>query len=572
MREGFKKISMRNRLVLIGCVSVILPLLVLSYFQFWSLVELENKTKDAYKENLRHTLVNTKKNIGNHFEKTFSEMLLPFDQLNLSSPQSREEIKAYFSNVKNTYSEVESISVIKSCNCDKGDGDLSYTYSDNFREIKVCRTHDGSSYHNLIHFLEEAGVKENYLGKNRNFRFFKQKGGDDTGNTYIFYPLKKKYKNAPPIFLTVTLDKQYLKQKLLGEITTAALRDSTSAVSASDLVVRISDENKKTVFASADGKQTYVHKIDFTAPFNKWSAEIGMKNTDIESAARTSFWRNLIMTLSIFGFLVFGLLMTIRATNREVKLAQAKSAFVSNVSHELKTPLSLIRLFSEMLELGYVKSDGKVREYYGVINNESRRLSHLINNILDFSKIESGHRQYDFDYHNVGEVVNEVLSNYKYHIDKIGFEVVTNIDLNTPPAFIDHDAITQAIINLVDNAIKYSLDKQEIHVAVKNHNSHITIEVADFGRGIAKDDHKKIFDKFYRVGDGLIHDVKGSGLGLALVKHIVDAHRGKIWVESTVNKGSRFIFQLPTGAKSEDPKSSHSSIYGGFKIAENLDS
>src|SRR5262249_42553995 len=243
--------------------------------------------------------------------------------------------------------------------------------------------------------------------------------------------------------------------------------------------------------------------------------------------------------------LLAGLILALRATTREMILVEAKTTFVSNVSHELKTPLSLIRLFAETLELGRVRNPEEAHEYYRIINRESRRLTRLINNILDFSRIEAGRRQYQFAETDVAEVVTEVLQSYERQMTSAGFEAGTNIQPDLPPALIDREALAQAVLNLVDNAVRYSDQAKRIEVSVRLLDGDIAIEVADQGVGIPKAEHQRIFEKFHRVSTGLVHDTKGSGLGLAIVKHIVEAHRGRVTVESAPGKGSRFTILLP---------------------------
>jgi signal transduction histidine kinase len=253
-------------------------------------------------------------------------------------------------------------------------------------------------------------------------------------------------------------------------------------------------------------------------------------------------------------FLLCGMALTIRATDREARLAQAKSNFVANVSHELKTPLSLLSLFSEILELGRVKNEEKKIEYYRIIRHECRRLNKMIDNILDFSKIEAGRKKYNFAAGDMAEVIENVLSSYRYQIINSGFDVQTNMPACLPPVLIDRDAMAQAISNLLDNAIKYSGDVKQLSITTETLPSNLSVEIADHGIGIPRAEQAKIFEKFYRVGNGLVHDVKGSGLGLSLVKHIIDAHKGTISVESDVGKGSRFTILLPLARRAADAK------------------
>jgi signal transduction histidine kinase len=276
-----------------------------------------------------------------------------------------------------------------------------------------------------------------------------------------------------------------------------------------------------------------------------------LKDTNLDELARDSFLQSAGATFLVLVFLLCGIALTMRATDREARLAQAKSNFVSNVSHELKTPLSLISLFSEILELGRVNSEEKKAEYYRIIRHESGRLNKMIDNILDFSKIEAGRKTYDFADGDIAEVIEDVLSGYRYQISNAGFEIQTNIQSDLSPVFIDRDAMAQAVSNLIDNAIKYSGGVKRLSITAETRGYDLSIEISDQGIGIPRAEQAKIFEKFYRVGNGLVHDVKGSGLGLSLVKHIIEAHHGTISVESDVGKGTCFRILLPPAAMRE---------------------
>jgi signal transduction histidine kinase len=230
---------------------------------------------------------------------------------------------------------------------------------------------------------------------------------------------------------------------------------------------------------------------------------------------------------------------------REVRLARLKSDFVANVSHELKTPLALIRLFAETLELGRVASPERAREYYRVINKESNRLTQLINNILDFSRIEAGRKQYRFATVDVCRIVDEVLEAYRFPIEQQGFALEVVFAEDVPEIQGDSEALSQALLNLLNNAIKYSRDDKRIKVEVAEKDGRVLVSVADHGIGVAKADQKKIFEKFFRAEDSLVHETKGSGLGLALVSHIMEAHGGSVELQSAPGGGSTFTLVLP---------------------------
>ena len=243
--------------------------------------------------------------------------------------------------------------------------------------------------------------------------------------------------------------------------------------------------------------------------------------------------------------MIGGIFLTYRNISKEMNLARLKSDFVANVSHELRTPLALIRLYAETLELGRLNSKEKYHEYYRIIREESERLSALINNILDFSRIEAGRKEYEFKETNLSDLVRSTLDSYRFQIEQNGFAFEENISRDIPPVNVDREAIARSLLNLVNNALKYSKDKKYIGVNLYRANGSVKLEVCDHGIGISPTEQEKIFEKFYRCGDPLVHNIKGSGLGLSLVRHIARAHGGDVQVESAPEKGSKFTIELP---------------------------
>ncbi len=250
-------------------------------------------------------------------------------------------------------------------------------------------------------------------------------------------------------------------------------------------------------------------------------------------------------------FFVFAFMMiatayfAYRNIKKEIELAQIRTDFVSNVSHELRTPLALISLFAETLEMGRVKTDEKKNEYYKIISNETGRLSSIVNKILSFSQIEAGKRNYHFKEVCINQLIKSVADSYSFHLLNKGFEF--NLDQTNEKLFInaDEEAVSEAVINLIDNAVKYTRDSKVILLRLNKIGNNAVVEVEDKGIGIPKEEQKKIFEKFYRASKGLVHNTKGTGLGLSLTKHIIDAHKGIIEVESEPGKGSIFRLQFP---------------------------
>jgi signal transduction histidine kinase len=240
-----------------------------------------------------------------------------------------------------------------------------------------------------------------------------------------------------------------------------------------------------------------------------------------------------------------GIFLTYRNVSREMNLARLKSDFVANVSHELRTPLALIRLYAETLELGRLTAKEKYQEYFRIIREESERLTALINNILDFSRIEAGRKEYEFKETDLTELVRSTLDSYRFQIEQNGFAFEENISQDIPPVKVDREAIARSLLNLVNNALKYSKNQKFIGVSLYRSNGCVKLEVRDHGIGIMPGEQDKIFEKFYRCGDPLVHNTKGSGLGLSLVRHIVRAHGGEVEVESAPEKGSKFTIALP---------------------------
>jgi signal transduction histidine kinase len=260
----------------------------------------------------------------------------------------------------------------------------------------------------------------------------------------------------------------------------------------------------------------------------------------------TRFLRyNYIVLGALSLLMVGGIWLTYRNVFREMTLARLKSDFVANVSHELRTPLALIRLYAETLELGRLTTQDKYQEYFRIIREESERLTALINNILDFSRIEAGRKEYEFKETNLADLVRSTLDSYRFQIEQNGFIFEENISGDIPPVVVDREAIARSLLNLVNNALKYSKDQKYIAVSLYRANGSVKLEVSDRGIGIPAKEQEKIFEKFYRCGDPLVHNIKGSGLGLSLVRHIARAHGGDVLVESAPEKGSKFTIALP---------------------------
>lgn len=268
---------------------------------------------------------------------------------------------------------------------------------------------------------------------------------------------------------------------------------------------------------------------------------------------REAVRRQIAIFTVAFGLLllviVAGLVATYRLVQRETEMARLKADFVAHVSHDLKTPLSLIRMFGETLEMGRVPDERARQEYYRVITRESERLSRLIDNVLDFSRIEGGHRQYTMAPTAVEPLIRRALEAFDYLLARQGFKVEVTVAPAIPEVPMDAEAVSQALANLVDNAIKYSGETKAIRVEARVEGETLALSVEDRGVGIPREEQGKIFEKFYRAGRSETQGRRGSGVGLALVRHIAEAHGGRVTVESRPGEGSRFTLRLPLAGK-----------------------
>jgi len=282
--------------------------------------------------------------------------------------------------------------------------------------------------------------------------------------------------------------------------------------------------------------------------FTDWKISVQGSVASPEHWARANFIYNMTLSAVLAAAVLIGIVLTLRTALRESRLSAMKNEFVSNVSHELRTPLASIRVFGELMRRGKVTDRDKVREYGAYIESESRRLTQLINNILDFSRIESGAKVYQMEPASIEGVIAGALSSFDIRLRNSGISLTyQGPEGELPDMPMDASAIDRAIANLVDNAIKYSNGGEQIEVRLSADNGEAAIAVTDHGIGIPKDEQERIFERFHRVSTGLVHDVRGSGLGLSLVHHIVDAHGGRVTVDSRPGEGSTFTIHLPMG-------------------------
>jgi signal transduction histidine kinase len=335
-------------------------------------------------------------------------------------------------------------------------------------------------------------------------------------------------------------DLESLKNQKIPEI-------ANNLAQTSGIQVRIIDQSHPHDL-SAEKSEDSQHALSVTFrqfPF-PWRFVVTL--SALESLRSTSLRQNIlygIIAVLIVGLISLGVVLIARDISRESETIRHRTDFVQNISHELKTPLTLIRLYGDTLRDKKTLPEEDRQEAYEVIIGESERLSHMINNVLDFSRIERGEKEFNLKIDHLPRVVKETLESYRDHLEKKGFSIHEEIHADLQPMAFDREAMVSVLINLLSNAMKFSPERKDVSVRLFRREDNAVLQVADKGMGIPKKEINKIFQRFYRSKNKAFSGSGGSGLGLTIVKYITAAHKGKIEVESQPGKGSIFSVILP---------------------------
>ncbi len=254
----------------------------------------------------------------------------------------------------------------------------------------------------------------------------------------------------------------------------------------------------------------------------------------------------LIVLLMVLGFV-----FTLYTLNVELRLNKLKSEFISNVSHELKSPLTSIRMMTEMLHHNRVETEERKSAYYSAMLEESEHLSHLIDNILDFSRMDDERKKYDFKDLDMDELLVKFLESTRERLPALGFDIRYSCPDRVPLIQADRDAMLQVLYNLIDNAIKFSGTSRQIDVSLSSGDEELLFCVKDYGIGISVKDQERIFDRFYRSDETQKRGIRGSGIGLTIVRKIIEAHYGHLTLQSKPGAGSTFCVHLPINKNME---------------------
>jgi two-component system, OmpR family, phosphate regulon sensor histidine kinase PhoR len=364
---------------------------------------------------------------------------------------------------------------------------------------------------------------------------------DYEGRDYLISFIKRE-RGDRSYYVVLKISLEYLVKELLPDVLTPL---------DGKVLYCVRDDHGRVVFGSPVGQPgKFLYEKAFPTTVYLWRLQLAplpaAQIAKEEKARRRSEY--LLITLTL-GIILAGTVFLLYVNSKERRANQLKSDFISNVSHELKTPLSLIRMFGELIALGKLKSPEKGKEYADIITREAERLSRLIDNVLDFSRIERGRAAYEFQSGSLADVVERSLDVYRHRLEQQGFKLVTKIDEGLPPLMIDENAMTLLLLNLLENAVKYG--KGEISVYLTRVGDTLRLVVQDQGPGIPRDEQKRIFDRFYRTQQARQTSVRGSGIGLSLVKHIAEAHGGTVTVESEPGSGAAFIIDIPLRERHE---------------------
>ena len=312
------------------------------------------------------------------------------------------------------------------------------------------------------------------------------------------------------------------------------------------LNVKIEDNNGKLIFSKAVEEEDNYISFAFPENLPQWKLLLcenrpGLLATLTKAGSGIYLFAFILIAL----LMVLGFVFTLYTLNVEIRLNKLKSEFISNVSHELKSPLTSIRMMTEMLHHKRVETEERKSAYYSAMMEESEHLSHLIDNILDFSRIEEDRKKYDFVDVDLDELLRKFLESTRASLTEPDFDIRYDPPDHAPVIRADKNAILQVFYNLIDNAIKFSGDSRQIDISISTEGEEVLFSVKDYGAGISAREQEKIFERFYRGDETQKQGINGSGIGLTIVRKIVEVHNGTIDVESEVGKGSTFTVRLP---------------------------
>jgi len=519
-----------KRIVLILIVLILLPAAFLTINEIVSLNQNEKVIEKIYSNQLDAILYSVNQYSEDIVSSWASKVDIFLDEI---SQMNEKEISG---SVDSFYNQLPSLFVVFIADGINDRHIELLGWDENNNYISVDYNQFNSQAHNLLQ-KNESLVKRLFTYEQAGYRKLEPVKSDSSEDDSILLFIEDSPKGENKIAGLVIKPKEFIYRILSPKI---------QEIAQQEFVISVFNPAENFQFnSSKDFKVREVQQSKSLWIFPNYKIGISLVGQTIDDLVKQRAMTNILLIGLLTVVLILGVWIVYRNIRKEVELAQLKSDFVSNVSHELRTPLSLISMFAETLEMDRVRTEEKKKEYYSIISQEANRLGKIVNSILNFSKMEAGKRQFNFVDSYLNDVVENVYHSYKFHLEHLGFTFNLSKDETIPIIKIDEEAVSEAIVNLVDNAVKYSDSNKEISIHTGKESRYAFIEVVDKGIGIPEKDQKKIFEKFFRVSSGNVHNVKGSGLGLSIVKHIMDAHKGKIELYSEADKGSKFRLMFP---------------------------
>jgi len=323
-----------------------------------------------------------------------------------------------------------------------------------------------------------------------------------------------------------------------------------SALDARGLRVALADADGQAVLGTLPTDISATERRTSAATSLPWTVFVGSANVAADLDELANRRRLLLASLTLLvGLVIAGGYFIVRAVSREFAVAQLQSDFVSAVSHEFRTPLTSLRQFTDLLNDDSDLPALKRRTFYQAQARATERLRRLVESLLDFGRMEAGARPYRLERLSIAPLVRGIVEDFRRDGTPDGFTIEASIDEDSGAVDVDPDAFARALWNLLDNAVKYSGSSRTVSVNVESRDGSIAISVRDRGLGIPRQEHDEIFKKFVRGTASRAHGIKGTGIGLAMVRHIVEAHGGTARVESTPGEGSTFTIVLPAASQ-----------------------
>ncbi|MBX9601140.1 MAG: HAMP domain-containing histidine kinase [Bryobacteraceae bacterium] len=500
----------RARVGLFAAAAVILGLAgALAWFQARSLLAIERATREVNQAHLGRLAREAAKSLEAGLRKTSEDYLLSLRPEDVGR-KSRAELAARFSSWRNADPRIRRVAAVY-CGCGREPELL--VAGDGTRELGIAAWESRWTQGVSLEGGKDAHSTRFLAGPERSFIASRQIHGPRGAGALV----------------VIEFDSARLAAGLLRD------REQGARFALTDSRGLIQQTGEFTAEASAE--------LGRIAP--SWRIDAGPAGRSTGDAARQQRTRAMWMLALLLVALAAAMSLAVRAALRELALAELRSEFVAGVSHELKTPLALIRLYAESLDQGRVRPDRRA-EYYQVLHRESRRLSEMVENLLDFSRIESGRWKPALRVENLQRVVAAAIDEHAQQLHEAGFQVSTSFPPGDVLAGVDAASLGRAIGNLIDNSIKYSGAAREIAISLVDRDGFAIIEVADRGIGISPAEQPRVFEKFFRSATGEVRAIRGTGIGLSLAREIAAAHAGTIELESEPGAGSRFRIRIPS--------------------------